>query len=425
MSERSFTDPRTAASRQLLIWRLPLPWALAWRYLRGRRSQMLQSTALAAWVATTLGVTAMVIAMALMSGYTEDLERKLIGLQGEVIASPLGGRGLDREAGDDPRLQEAAALPGVARVGRVVFGEGALSSPAVPEGLSVVLRGVEADDPVVLRNAGDLGADGDSVPGVLLGEELARRLEVAADDVLRLVILDVGGPRPRFRYRSIRVTGTFAIGFAEFDARWILIDREVLLAARGTGAFEMVEFKLADASQTEAVAVAIEEALGNEWVVERWQRLNRELFAALELQELLLFVVLGLIVFVSTFNVASTLVILVRERMRDIGVMGSLGLEPRKLWWSFATYGLLLGAAGTLAGVAIGSGAAWVITEFELVRFDPEIAAIYFIDSVPFRVEAADLGAIVAFSLAVTLVACSLPAFRAAHVRPSVALRDE
>lgn len=410
--------------RLLLLWRLPLPWVLAWRYLRGERSQMLRSTGLAALLATSLGVTAMVIAMALMTGYTEDLERKLIGLQGEVIASPLGQRGLDH---DDVRRQlaAAAAVPGVVRVGRVAYGEGALASAAVPEGLGVVLRGVGSDDPIVARQSGDLGTDDRGIPGVLLGEELARRLEVTAGDVLRLVILDLGERRPRFHYRSIRVTGTFASGFAEFDARWILVAREVLLAAADSGGFEMVEFKVADPRETEDVARALEKVLGPQWVVERWQRLNRDLFAALELQKLGLFAVLALIVVVSTFNVASTLVILARERRRDVGVLGALGLTPRDLGWSFATYGLLLGAVGTLLGILAGAGVAWVVTEFHLVRFGPEIAAVYFIDSVPFRVRPQDLAAITAFSLSVTLLACLGPAWRAATIRLAAALRDE
>ena len=96
-----------------------------------------------------------------------------------------------------------------------------------------------------------------------------------------------------------------------------------------------------------------------------------------------------------------------------------------KLWWIFVIYGLSLGTLGMLTGVLVGGGASWLITEFELVRFDPEIAAIYFIDSVPFRVEPTDVLAIVTFTLIVTLAACALPAIRAAQVRPSVALRDE
>ncbi len=416
--------------RQLLHRRLPLAWAIAWRYMLGKRSQILSSTAWAAFSATTLGVTAMVIAMALMTGYTEDLQRKLIGLQGEVIASPLVAEGFERDAA---LLEKSAQLAGVARAGRVAYGEGSLSSPELPEGVSVVLRGVEPDyDPTVRRSVrregapgAVLGPDAAGVPGVLLGKELQRQLAVEPGDVLRLVVLDLGGRRPRFRYRSVHFAGSFATGFAEFDASWIILDREVLRRARGDVGLDVMEFKLEDPKATEIVAQRIEQALGPEWLVQRWQKLNQQLFAALELQESLLFLVLGLIVVVSTFNVASTLVILVRERLRDIGVLASLGLSPRQLWWTFALYGLSLGALGTLTGVFLGGGAAWLITELELVRFDPEIAAIYFIDSVPFRVELTDVLAIVTFTLVVTLVACALPAFRAARVRPSVALRDE
>ncbi len=415
-------------ARTLLHRRLPLPWAIAWRYMLGERSQILSSTAWAAAIATTLGVTAMVVAMALMTGYTEDLQSKLIGLNGEVNATPLARDGFETDAA---ALERARRLPGVARTGRVAYGEGSISSTAAPEGVGVALRGVEPGyDATVLRvqaeGGGDvLGPDAAGVPGVLLGRELQRRLAARTGDVLRLVVIDVSGRRPRFRYRSVRCAGSFSTGFAEFDASWILLHRETLNAARGASGVEFMEFKLEDPRDTEAVAGQIEEILGPEWLVQRWQKLNQQLFAALKLQEGLLFLVLGLIVVVSTFNVASTLVILVRERLPDIGVLGSLGLGPRELWWVFTFYGLCLGAVGTLAGVVLGGGAAWLITELELVRFDPEIAAVYFIDSVPFRVELTDVLAIVTFTLAVTLVACAVPAFRAARIRPSVALRDE
>ena len=415
--------------RHLLHRRLPLPWAIAWRYMLGERSQILSSTAWAAFLATALGVTAMVIAMALMTGYTEDLQRKLIGLQGEVIASPLITDGFEQDA---DLLAAAGKLPGVARMGRVAYGEGSISSSSLPDGISVVLRGVDPEyDPTVRKLAAAAGAsrllaaDASGVPGVLLGKELQRKLAAEPGDVLRLVVLDLGGRRPRFRFRSVRFADSFSTGFAEFDASWIILGREVLLKARGDTGLDVMELKLEDPAQTEAVAARIEETLGPEWLVQQWQKLNQQLFAALKLQEGLLFLVLGLIVVVSTFNVASTLLILVRERLRDIGVLGSLGLGPRELWWIFAFYGLCLGGLGTAAGVLVGGSAAWLITEFELVRFDPEIAAIYFIDSVPFRVELTDVLAIVIFSLTVTLLACALPALRAARIRPSIALRDE
>lgn len=400
---------------------MPLSWVVAWRYMRGRRSRMLNSTARAALIATTLGVTAMVIAMALMTGYTEDLERKLIGLQAEIIVSPLTKTPTEEE---EARLADAAALPGVVRMGRVSYGEGSVTSSTLPEGLAVTLRGVDPGGDATFDAAWQRYRE-DQLPPVVLGTELLRQLGVEEGDALRLVVLHPGETRVSFRYQSVRVGGTFTTGFAEFDSSWVVLGRATLERLRGGSGFNIVEIDLADSADTAQLTAAVEETLGPAYVVESWQRLNRELFAALALQEMLLFLVLGLIVVVSTFNVASTLVILVRERMRDIGVLGALGLTPRELWWVFVTYGLLLGALGTACGVAIGAGVSWVLTTFELVSFDPEVAAIYFIDSVPFRVELADVAAIVGFALTVTLAACTLPAYRASRILPAHALRYE
>jgi lipoprotein-releasing system permease protein len=193
----------------------------------------------------------------------------------------------------------------------------------------------------------------------------------------------------------------------------------------GGQAVDLVELTLADPAQAPRTAESVAALLGDSYVVTDWQQLNRELFAALKLQQVVLFVVLGLIVLVSTFNVASTLVVLVRERMRDIGVLGALGLRAGQLRLVFLAYGGFLGILGTLLGVAAGSALCWVLTTFELIRFEPEVAAIYFIKSVPFRVQPLDLAAIVGFSLLVTLVACGGPAWRAARLDPSSALRYE
>jgi lipoprotein-releasing system permease protein len=118
-------------------------------------------------------------------------------------------------------------------------------------------------------------------------------------------------------------------------------------------------------------------------------------------------------------------VVLVRERMRDLGVLAALGVTPGQLRTIFLLYGSGLGAAGTLLGVLLGGVAAWLLTEFELIRFDPEMAAIYFISSVPFRVELVDVLRIVGFTLGVTVLACWIPAQRAARLRPATALRYE
>jgi len=402
----------------------PLPWQIAWRFLRGRRSRLLDGTARAALLSTALGVTAMVVAMALMTGYRQDLQGKLVRGNAAVVAYPAGGTETSALAPD--ALRQLLAIPGVRRIGRVVYGQGSLASAARAQGADVTLRGVDPEGGQLSATKAELGVGADGLPGAVLGSDLARKLEVKKGEVLRLVALGFADGVPRFRYRSLRVSGTFETGFAEFDRSWVLIERGVVEGLVGGGsAVDLVELTLADPAQAPRVADSAAAVLGDRYVVTDWQHLNRELFAALKLQQIVLFLVLGLIVLVSTFNVASTLVVLVRERMRDIGLLGALGLRASKLRLVFLVYGGFLGIVGTLCGVAAGWAICWVLTTFELIRFEPEVAAIYFIKSVPFRIRPLDLFAIVTFSLLVTLVACAVPAWRAARLDPSSALRYE
>lgn len=403
-----------------------LIWVIAWRFLRGRRSRLLDGTARAALAATALGVTAMVIAMALMTGYRQGLQSQLIGGNSPLLAQPLLRS--TPLLGERTRA-ELEALPGVVRVGHVVYapvGAALLSREGFAEDtVEVTLRGVDPGGSQLGANAEQLEPGPDGLPGAVLGSELAERLGVADGDRLRLVALGVSGDRPRFRYQSLEVRGRFATGFAEFDSEWVVLDRRLVERLLDEGSYPIYEFTLETPEQAAEIATRVEAILGSDYLVTDWRELNRELFTALQLQQILLFLVLGLIVVVSTFNVASTLVVLVRERMRDIGVLGALGLPPDRLRLAFLLYGAILGVAGTALGVFVGSGAAWVLDTFELIRFNPEVAAIYFIRSVPFHLRTSDVTAVVLFSLAVNLLACWVPSRRAARVNPSRALRYE
>jgi len=403
----------------------PLVAVIAWRFLRGRRSRLLDGTARAALTATALGVTAMVIAMALMTGYRQGLQRQLIGGNSPLLAQPVMRT---TPLLSDETIQRLEAVPGVIRVGLVTYspvGAALLSREGSDETLEVTLRGVDPGGRQLGATEEQLAPGPDGVPGAVLGAELAARLDVSVGDPLRLVALGLRAGRPRFRYRSLVVRATFETGFAEFDSEWVVLDRRMLDALLDEGAYPIYEFTLEDPQTAPQVAGRVEEVLGGGYLVTDWRELNEELFAALELQQVLLFLVLGLIVVVSTFNVASTVVVLVRERMRDIGVLGALGLPPGRLRAAFLLYGAILGAAGTGLGVLVGSGVAWLLDTFELIRFNAEVAAIYFIRAVPFQLRTVDLAAVVAFALAVNLAACGVPAWRAARVDPSRALRYE
>lgn len=400
--------------------------SVAWRFLRGRRSELLDGTARSALAATGIGVAAMVIAMALMSGYRQDLHRKLLRGNAAVIAYPLSNEWLDLADEVYVRLR---SLESVDEVRRVAYGQGSLSSAETPDAIEVTLRGERLEDGLlglgsIERRAAAAG--GDDVPGVLLGADLERRLAVESGESLRLMVLGARAGRPRFRYQSVRVAGTFKSGFSEFDQGMVVMDRALLERLMGGGiGGSFFEFEVPESSSPAVAAAEIREALGPDFLVREWQELNAELFAALRLQQLALFFVLGLIVLVSTFNVASSLVVLVRERMRDIGVLSAMGLGPRQVQTIFLLFGLALGVVGTTLGVGLGAGTSLFLTRFEVIRFGPDVAAIYFLSAVPFRVEAVDLLAVVGFTLSVMVLACWLPSLRAGRVRPATALRYE
>lgn len=403
--------------------RLPLAFVLAWRYLRGRRSRLLQRTALAALLSIALGVMAMVIAMALMTGYREDLERKLIAGNAAVLAYPLGPPG---KAAREDLAQRLGKIAGVTAVGKVAYGQGTLLSAGRPEGEAVTLRGVAPGHDALAGKEPPLQPAADGVPGVVLGTELAHHLEVKRGELVRLVALGYGAGRPTFRYQSLRVAGTFRTGFAEFDRNWMVLERPLVeRLTGGRGGATLFEIAVSEPRDAPAIAKQVEKVLGADYLVTDWQKLNRELFAALRLQQLLLFFLLGLIVLVSTFNVASTLMMLVRERLRDVGVLAALGLSRRKLAAVFVAYGGALGLVGTLLGIGAGSAVAWLCDRFELIRFDPEVAAIYFVSAVPFHVQASDVLAITGFSVVFTLLSCLLPTVRVVRVTSSDALRYE
>ncbi len=392
----------------------PLSWTLARRLLADPRSRLLHSSARAALLATTLGVAALGIALALMTGYREDLVARLIGGNAAVLVYP------GEETAEAEIRAALVGLAGVTRATPVGYLEGVLSSDT-------------GEAEITLRATGGDGGSFGPAPLVRqpgrpwrarLGKRLAEELAVTAGDSLRLTVLAQDEGRPRFAFRTLEVEGTFHTGFSEFDRSWVVVAPEAIAGVPGAGA-PLWEIGLDDPNVAPAFATALRERLAGDALVVDWQQLNRSLFSALDLQRRALFLLLGLIVLVATFNVASTLVVLVRERMRDLGVLAAVGLPPAALTRLFLLYGGILGAVGTALGLALAAVVSWLFTRFEVLSFGPEIAEVYFLESVPLRLTTADAATIAALSLVVTLGACWLPARRAARLDPAAALRYE
>ena len=408
-----------------------VPLFLARRFLAGRRGGLLGTVSALALAGVALGTAALVVAMGLMSGYRGELFERIAGTNAEVLVLP------PPDAADAPTRAALAAVPGVVAVAKTAFAPALLLGPKVPAGVDTVVKGL--DVPAGLATTRLLGSDpsfaasmaapspGGRVPA-LLGSGLATRLGAGegAELVLETASVSLARGLAPPRRTPIVVAGIVTTGFTEVDEGWAVVpiasfDRFAPPDAR-SGLWEL---KLADPARPDPVVEAARKALGPTATVLDWRALNGDLFRALLVQQTLLFVALALIVAVAAGTVVSSVVVLVAQKTREIGVLATLGAGPRTVARTFRLAGLAVGAAGVLLGTASGVAICALLTATRAIRFPAEIARVYYISWMPFRPAPLDVAAIAVTGLLLVLAAAALPARRAARLDPADALRYE
>jgi lipoprotein-releasing system permease protein len=424
----------TRSSHSSLVTRhSSLSFEIALRYLRSRPSRLVSSVSILSVAGIALGVAALVVAMGLLSGYRREIREKLIGANAEVVVFSLSGGFPDPHAVE----QRVRTVPRVRAVAAVIYQPGVATSAATPDGTDAHLKGI---DPGAERGVSEidlylphaeklLTRSGDGqLPGAAIGIELARRLDVREGDIIGLSVADRAPGQRSLAPRSgrFRVAKVFRTNFAEYDAEWVFVDREELRRlSHLAAAADVVEIKLDTIDRTEEAASAIAKAVGSGYEVVDWRTMNSGLFSALAIQQTTLFLVIGLIVAVSTFNIVATLVMTVQEKKRDIGVLSVMGAQPSFASRIFLWLGCLLGGVGILAGVAFGWFVCVTATATHLLSFPPGVAEIYFVSFIPFLVRLRDIAAIVGFAAAVILLASWVPARQAGRTNIADALRYE
>ena len=380
------------------------------RLLRRRGTALLRTSAVAALSAVALGAASLVVVLALMSGYAEALRNGVLAASGHLVAMLPPGASPGQSASVAARV---ARLPGVVRVGPVVYLPGML----FPRSGGAVLVNVRATDtpPAFVH----LGPDAAGPLPVALGRGVARKLAVGNGDLLSLQVVTAGMPRGV----PVVVGQVFDTGFAELDERFVITSLAAL-RRRVPGLPEGgLEVWVADPDRAASWRGAVEAACGTGSVVTTWQESNRNLFAALRWQKISLGLVLSLVLGVGAFEVASALVVLVTEKRREFGVLLALGGPPRLVRRTLLLAGGVLGAAGVFTGVALGVAIVLVLDALGIPHFPPDIAAIYMVDTIPFRLLPGDLGAVLGLSLLEVLAAAFLPAARTARREPVEVLR--
>lgn len=405
---------------------------VALRYLRAKRKMAVISVITALSVlGIAAGVMSLIVALAINNGFRQDLQGRLLGATSHVNLLRQDGTGIGqwREL-----LQKLSSTPGVVATAPALY-DTVLASHA-SRSSAMVLKGVDA---VAESKVGNLltqikegsiaplsePLSGNAVPPVVIGKVLAENLGASVGDSILLMSpqghLTPFGMVPR--YQDFLVVGIFDSGFYDFDSNWAFTNLTAAQQLLGLpDLVSVIEFKLADIYRAPAIAKTIEQQAGAGFGTTQWMEQNRALFSALKLEKTVTVITIGLIVFVAALNILISLVMMVMEKYRDIGVLVSMGAQRSQIRRVFLLQGLLIGVAGTTLGLIGGYLFAWLGSRHQLLRLDPNI---YSISYVPFDARIIDGIWVAAVALLISFLATLYPARNATRITPVEALRYE
>ncbi len=407
---------------------MPFELHIALRYLLARRRQAFISViSLISTLGVMVGVTALIIALALMTGLQGELRSRILGATAHVYVSKPGGLG-DYHA-EVARLKR---VPGVVGAAPAILGKALVRNERGEQFVS--LKGI---DPVLEPSVTDVGksmvegsvaaldapATGEELPGILLGADLAKDLELHVGDSVSVLTpegtLSPMGIMPRTR--RLKVAGIFRLGLYEFDATYGFVS--LPLAARLLDRNpDLIELRVQNFYDAPVIARGLAATLGPEYWVQDWADMNKSLYSALWLEKMAISITIGLIVMVAALNIIASLVLLVMEKSRDIAILKTMGASSRAIMTIFMLQGLIIGLVGTAAGAGLGTGLAWVLNEYRLIRIP---ADVYQVSYVPFVILPGDFAVVIGAAVLICFLATLYPSRQAARLEPVAALRFE
>lgn len=397
---------------------------VALRYLLKRKGLFAVITTLIGVAGVTVGVAALITTLAVMTGFQTDIKEKVIGAQSHIVVLGNMSKPVYQE-----KIKQIEALPLVEAAAPNILGQAILSFNGQTTGL--VIRGLDPEQEQRVNNlktsltegsfTPDWGQDGPTP--LVLGSELADALGTEiGDDVVLISPQSISTSAGMFpKMKKFRISGFVRTGYYEFDntlAYSSLADASDFLGLKqgATG----LAVKLKDMDKADKAAHQIRETIGYGYTVRTFAQLNSTLYAALKLEKAVMFIILFLIILVASLNIASNLILLGTEKLRDIGLMRAMGASPKMIRGIFMREAMIIATFGILCGVLLALLLCWVIATFNIVQLPGDI---YYLTKVPVRLQWSDILAVIAGSYIVCFFAGLYPAAKASSVNPTDAIR--
>jgi ABC-type lipoprotein release transport system permease subunit len=442
------------------------------RFLMGKRGDnVVGIITVLSVLAVAVGTCAMVVVMSVMNGFSTDLRTKIFGANAHLLVLKYGTDFTEYES----VVEKTRALPGVKGASPFVLNEVMVSSEQNLTG--ALLKGIDVktiDDVTVLRAnitkgnlddvdhperiphaqgsaTGSSGKDGDGkgvsegkaledamaaatkgviandadkpIPGIVIGAEMAKNLKVFVGDVINVVspVGELGPSGPIPKARAFRVAALFYSGMYEYDSKFIYIGlHEAQDFFTLKGAVTGVEYKVEDIDATQSIARDVMKVLGGyPYRTKDWMEMNRNLFSALKLEKIAMFIILNIVTIIASFLIAVILIVFVIEKSKEISILKTMGATDTSIMKIFITYGVVVGGLGTVVGIAIGLGVCLLIKTFG-IGLDPDV---YYITNLPVHVDGFEIAMVAAAAVVLSYLATIYPALLAARLKPVEGLR--
>lgn len=416
---------------------MSIEFFVATRYLKAKRRQaMVGVITVISIVAVAAGVAALIIALAITNGMRRDLLDHLLGSTAHVELMRVENDGIRDWR---PLLDRLSKLPHVKAASpglyeQVLISRGARSGGALIDGIipqderkvSNLLSTVTMGSAALLAPQAESGsAEAGVPPPIVIGYDLANSLGATVGSTV-LVTSPQGELTPLGlvpKFERFRVAGIFHSGFYQYDSAMGFVSLKAAQRLFGEAdVISVISFKVDNLYNAPAIGREIEKAAGAGYMTTNWMEQNRQLFRALKLEQVVTFIVIGLIVCVAALNILTALTMMVMEKSRDIAVMMSFGVRPEQVRRIFLLEGLLIGVAGTALGLVAGYVLSWLGGHYHFIHLN---AAVYSIDYLPFAIHWTDGVIVAGVALAVSLLATLYPSRSAARILPAESLRYE